>query len=970
MPRIPLATYRLQFNNHFTFLDAARLIPYLHALGITDCYASSFLKAVPGSLHGYDLIDHGQLNPELGSETDFAAFIAALKTYDMGLLVDVVPNHMGILSAENRWWWDVLEHGPGSRYASAFDVDWTPLKRELNDKVLLPILGEQYGTALEQQDIRLVCEDGGFVVTYFHHRLPIAPASWARILSLRIDDLVGSAGEEHHAVQELRSIVTALRHLAPARERSPESMAERDRETQLARRRLAALMSDSQDVRAYVGATVERYNGTKGVSDSFDHLDALLNEQHYRLASWRVASEEINYRRFFDINELAAIRTEDPRIFAESHRLIFRLIMEGAATGLRIDHVDGLYDPEHYLRQLQDWAETESPSQGGEDRRSLFIVVEKILGAGEQLPRSWPVAGTTGYDFLNLLNGLFVRTDHAKAMEAVYRTLTGQRQSYEELVYQAKKLIMRASMSSELNVLGHELNRLSERDRHYRDFTLNSLTHAVREIIACFPVYRSYVTADREGVLERDRRFIHQAVASAVQRNPAVSRQVFEFVRDLLLGSLPPSQKLTNEERVRFVTRFQQTTGPVMAKGVEDTVCYLYNRLVSLNEVGGDPGRFGRSLEQFHQGIRDRYAGWPHAMSATSTHDAKRGEDVRARLNVLSEMPERWRKAVARWMKMNKRHRTELEEGPAPERNMEYLLYQTLIGAWPVGQLDAGCYEEFGRRIEQYMIKAVREAKVRTSWVNSHEAYEDAVTRFIQKLLERRSGNPFLNEFLPFQGMVAKYGMFNSLSMAVLKVAAPGVPDCYQGTELWDLMLVDPDNRVPVDYATRESMMAECVRLDRATGDDRLATLRAWCASWEDGRIKMFLLSQALRHRRAQPNLYLFGDYVPLASQGRYHSHLCAFARLYQDQAIVAVAPRFPASREAEQPQGASPDDLWQDTSVTVPSWKPGSVYRHLFTGERFETSGHGPHQVLPVGAVLRHCPVALLIRSEPEPLA
>ena len=965
MPRIPVSTYRLQFNHSFTFRDAARIIPYLHALGITDCYASSLLKAVPGSLHGYDLIDPGLLNPELGSEEDFASFTAALKTYDMGLLIDVVPNHMGILSAENRWWWDVLENGPGSRYAPAFDVDWAPLKRELNEKVLLPILGEQYGTALEQQEIRLLYEGGGFVISYFQHRLPTTPASWARILSFQIDDLADRVGEAQPAVQELRSIVTALRHLPPSCERSPDDIAERDREKQLARRRLAALVSDSLDVRDSIAATVERYNGTKGVSDSFDLLDAFLNVQHYRLASWRVASEEINYRRFFDINELAAIRTEDPEVFAESHRLIFRLIKKGIATGLRIDHVDGLYGPEHYLRQLQDWAAAELPRQSGGDRPSLFIVVEKILGSGEQLPRTWPVAGTTGYDFLNVLNGLFVRTDHAKAMETVYRNLTGARLPYDELVYQSKKLIMRASMSSELNVLGHVVNRLSERDRHYRDFTLNSLTHAVREIIACFPVYRSYVTAERDDVLERDRRFIHQAVACAVQRNPAVSRQVFDFVRDLLLGTLALSKHLTTEERMRFVTRFQQTTGPVMAKGVEDTACYIYNRLMSLNEVGGEPGRFGLTSEQFHQSIRDRYAGWPHALSATSTHDTKRGEDVRARLNILSEMPDRWRKAVARWMRMNKRHRTELEEGPAPERNVEYLLYQTLIGTWPVGPLDAGRYEEFIKRIERYMIKAVREAKVRTSWVNSHAAYEDALKHFVRALLERRSGNQFLEAFRPFQDMVARYGMYNSLSMVVLKVAAPGIPDCYQGTELWELTLVDPDNRAPVDYATREVMMAECVRMEEQTGDDRIAAVRALCDSWQDGRIKMFLLRVALHHRRNQAALYLHGDYVPLAAQGRDQSRLCAFARLHQDQAVVAVAPRFLASRETEQAVGSVLEAPWQDTSVTVPSWKAGSVYHHLFTGERFETTCDGPHQVLQVGAILRHCPVALLIRSE-----
>ena len=965
MPRIPVATYRLQFNHHCTFREAARLIPYLHALGITDCYASSLLKAVPGSLHGYDLIDPGELNPELGNQADFAAFSAALKQYDMGLLLDVVPNHMGILSADNLWWWDVLENGPGSRYAEAFDVDWTPLKRELTNKVLLPILGEQYGTVLEQQDIRLVAEEGGFVVTYGHHRLPVTAASWNHILSFCMEALVERLGEESSAVQELRSIMTALRHLPPGHDRSPEAIAERDRETQLVRRRLAALMSDCREVKEHIWTIVERYNGTKGVSESFDHLDALLNAQHYRLASWRVASEEINYRRFFDINELAAIRTEDPRIFAESHRLVFRLLKDGVATGLRIDHVDGLYDPEHYLRQLQDWAATELPQQGTDDLPSLFVVVEKILGPGEQLPSSWPVAGTTGYDFVRLLNGLFVRTDQAKAMDVAYITLTGERLSYDELVYQSKRLIMRASMSSELNGLGHQLNRLSERDRHYRDFTLNSLTHAVRDIIACFPVYRSYVTADRDGVLDRDRRFINQAVACAIQRNPAMSRQVFEFVRDLLLGTLPVSKNLTQEERVQFVTRFQQTTGPVMAKGVEDTACYRYNRLVSLNEVGGEPGRFGRSVEEFHQGIRERRAGWPHALSATSTHDTKRGEDVRARLNVLSEMPERWKKVVSRWMRLNKRYRTELEEGSAPERNMEYLLYQTLIGTWPVGPLDAGRYDEFIKRIERYMIKAVREAKVRTSWVNSHAAYEDALKHFVRSILERRSGNQFLEAFLPFQDMVARYGMYNSLSMVVLKVAAPGIADCYQGTELWELTLVDPDNRAPVDYATRGVMMAECAQIEEKTGDDRIAAVRALCNSWQDGRIKMFLLRVALHHRRNQAALYLHGDYVPLAAQGRDQSRLCAFARLHQDQAVVAVAPRFLASRETEQAVGSVLEAPWQDTSVTVPSWKAGSVYHHLFTGERFETTCDGPHQVLQVGAILRHCPVALLIRSE-----
>ncbi|MGB4993544.1 MAG: malto-oligosyltrehalose synthase [Nitrospira sp.] len=964
MPRIPVSTYRLQFNHTFTFKDAAALVPYLHALGITDCYASSLLKAAPESMHGYDLVDPGTLNPELGSDEDFALFADALKQHDMGLLVDVVPNHMGIGTPDNRWWWDVLENGPGARYAAAFDVDWTPLKRELEDKVLLPILGEQYGTVLENQEIRLQYEEGGFLVSYYRQRLPLAPTSWASILSFRLTELIELLGSGHAAVLELQSILTALSHLPPGRERVPEKVAERYRETEIVRRRLAAVIMDCREVHAHVLANVAAYNGTKGLSASFDKLDALLNEQSYRLASWRVASEEINYRRFFDVNELAAIRTEEESVFTESHRLIFRLLKRGIATGLRIDHVDGLYDPEHYLQQLQAWAAAELPRERDKDTPSLFVLVEKILGEGEQLPRSWPVAGTTGYDFLNLVNGLFVRADQEQAMEALYARFTGERRPYRDLVYQSKKLIMRASMSSELNVLGHQLNRLSERDRHYRDFTLNSLTHAVREIIACFPVYRSYLTTHREAPLDRDQAYIVLAVARAKRRNPTLNGQIFDFVRDLLVGKLDPSTGLTKEEQIRFVTKFQQTTGPVMAKGVEDTAFYVYNRLISLNEVGGDPAHFGSSVEAFHEAIRERRAGWPYSMSATSTHDTKRGEDVRARINVLPELRERWSKAIARWARLNRRYRSEVEEAPAPDRNDEYLLYQTLVGAWPLMTMDEVRYEEFVTRIERYMIKAAREAKTHTSWINPHPDYEAALCRFIRAILSSREANPFLNDFLPFQAMVARYGMYNGLSQLLVKVAAPGVPDCYQGAELWELNLVDPDNRRPVEYALRARMLKEFDRAATNEAGDRIEFLRCLAESWQDGRLKLFILQAALRHRRAYPDLYLDGDYVPLNCEGPHQFHLCAFARLHQDQAVVAVAPRFMAGSAATRDEGR-PDDTWRDTWLTVPSWKAGSAYEHLFTGERFETVNRGERQVLPVGQVLKHCPVALLIRSD-----
>lgn len=961
MPRIPVATYRLQLNHTFAFRDATRIVPYLHALGITDCYVSSILKAVPGSMHGYDLVDPDCLNPELGTEEEFAALVAALKQYDMGLLLDVVPNHMGIRSTENRWWWDVLEHGPGSRYATAFDIDWSPLKRELEDKVLLPVLGEQYGAVLENQDIRLLYEGGGFVITYFQHRFPVAPQSWEGILSFRLNELTARVGEQEEHVQELLSILTALRNLPRRNERDPGRIAERYREAHIIRRRLSALVEHSETIRAHLSASVETYNGIKGDSASFDRLDALLNEQSYRLASWRVASEEINYRRFFDINELAAIRTEETRVFYESHQVVFRLLKSGVATGLRIDHVDGLYDPEHYLVQLQEWAARElQPTPSGEPA-SLFVVVEKILGRDEALPATWPVSGTTGYDFLNLVNGLFVQSSKERSMDAVYQRFVGQRVVYDDLVYVTKKLIMRASMSSELNVLGHQLNLLSEKDRQYRDFTLNSLTHAITELIACFPVYRSYITADQKEVLERDRTYIIMAVSRAKRRNPTLNSQVFDFVRDLLLKRLDDRVKLTRSDQVRFVTKFQQTTSPVTAKGIEDTAFYLYNRLVSLNEVGGEPAHYGLAVETFHKALRERRAHWPHALLATSTHDTKRGEDVRARINVLSEIPERWRVALAEWAKHNRRFRIKVDEALVPDRNEEYLLYQTLLGAWPSTLMDHREYESFTERVEQYMVKAIREAKVHTGWINPREEYEDAVKKFVRAILDRSVSNPFLEAFLPFHSLVARCGMQNSLAQLLVKITAPGIPDCYQGTELWEFSLVDPDNRRPVDFARRAAMLQDCQDSAEEQGIDRLALVRRLMESWEDGRIKLYLLHRGLRHRREHATLYLDGDYVPLECHGPRQSNICAFARLHQEQAIVTVIPRL--SAELVPAASAAVGDVWQETRLTVPSWKAGSHYINLLTGQRLDTITEEGRQVLSLSQVLRDCPVGLLER-------
>ena len=956
MPPCPSATYRVQFNRQFTFADAAGIVPYLHALGVTDCYASPYLRAVPGSLHGYDIIDPTVLNPELGTDEEYHEFVRTLQAHDMGHILDVVPNHMGIGQSANAWWLDVLENGPGSRFANLFDIDWHPLKRELENKVLLPILGDLYGTVLEKQEIALAYEDGRFVIRYYDHRLPVAPKSSAMVLGYRIDELIGRAGTPSPSVQELQSIITALRNLPSRTEIEPPRVEERNREKEIVRQRLARLVRDSPVIAGFLENNIRVFNGTKGEPRSFDLLDALLNDQVYRLAYWGVAAEEINYRRFFDINELAAIRMEDDAVMNASHTLVFRLVKEGCVTGLRIDHVDGLTDPGRYLRQWQAWAQRELG-------RPLFLVVEKILGKHEPLPRTWPVSGTTGYDFLNLVNGLFVQTANERAMDEFYARFIGRRISVDDLVYESKKLIMQASMASEINVLGHQLNLLSERDRRSRDFTLNSLTNAIREIIACFPVYRTYVTEDPEPLLERDRAYIRLAVARAKRRNPALSGLVFDFVRSLLLKEWDERTQQDRRDQLQFVMKFQQMTSPVIAKGIEDTTFYRYYRLTSLNEVGGDPQQFGVSLAAFHARMRKRQASWPCSLSATSTHDTKRSEDTRARIDVLSEIPREWKAHVTRWAKLNQKQKVDVEGQLVPDRNEEYLLYQTLIGIWPLSPLDDAHYDAFRNRIQGYMSKALKEAKFHTSWVNQDQTYEGGVRRFVEAILDRARPNPFLDDFLPFQERVARAGLWNSLSQVLLKVTAPGIPDFYQGSELWDFSVVDPDNRRPVDYERRASMLADLRRALADAGLDLLPLVRALLDRPADGRIKLYTTMMALHYRRAHRALFQSGEYIPLDGQGSRQEHLCAFARLREEQATVTVVPRLVASLTEDSSRPPVGSTTWGDTLVVVPSWRPGSPYRNLFTGETWESRTVGERQMLPVAEVLKEYPVALLER-------
>ena len=948
--RTPLSTYRLQFNARFTFTDASHIVPYLDELGIGDCYASSYLAAVPGSPHGYDVADPTRLNPDLGTDEEYWRWIDALRSRAMGHVLDLVPNHMGIARSANPWWLDVLENGPSSRFARFFDIEWHPVKDELADKVLIPILGDQYGAVLERQELQLAYAHGAFVVKHYDDRLPVAPDTYVLILRDELGQWLAAHPGDHG--DELQSILTACEHLPARSSRDPEAIALRAREKEIVKRRLDALAVRRPEVDALIRTCLRRFNGIAGQPRTFDRLDGLLKAQSYRLAHWRVASEEINYRRFFDVNQLAALRMEDPAVFDEVHRFVFELIRRGAATGLRIDHVDGLFAPGDYLQRLQ--------SQLASDE-DFYIVVEKILGRDEELSSDWPVHGTTGYEFAAVVNNLFVDRRNEGALDDIYKRFARQSLSFDDLVYRSKKRVLHETMSGDINSLGHQLNRFSERNRHFRDFTLYSLISTLKEVIACFPVYRTYVGADGpdQTVSDHDRRYIDRAVQSAKQRTPAVTALVFDFIERLLLKQTRITSSEECEARARFIGKFQQITSPVAAKGLEDTALYIYNRLLSLNEVGADPMTFGLEPAAVHQWMIRRQQQWPAALSATSTHDTKRGEDVRARLNVLSELPGAWKGTVSRWRALNRRFKTEVKGALAPDANVEYHFYQTLVGAWPFGR-DAVSDASFRERIGAYMMKALREAKVHTSWLSPDEEYERAVTRFVDAVLDARRTNPFLASFLPFQARVAELGIYNSLAQLVIKVTAPGIPDFYQGTEFWDLNLVDPDNRRPVDYTNRQQALASL-----GTAPDIMELLE----HRTDGRIKMFVMARALAARAERREVYEQGAYVPLATSGGGRDSLFAFARVGAGRSYaITCVPRLFASL---MPDASGPPigrAIWNGTRVELPLGRvdPNAALRDVFTGAELRAEQIDGRWTLPAAALFERLPVSLLVPSTP----
>ena len=950
---IPRATYRVQLNRDFRFEHARAIVPYLARLGVSHLYCSPFLRARPGSSHGYDVVDHNQINPEIGSREDLEHLVDVLRQHGMGLIVDVVPNHMGVMAADNGWWMDVLENGRSSRYARYFDIDWQSAEPLLAGRVLLPLLGDQYGEVLERGELKLVFEPeaGSFALRYHEHRLPLDPATYAVLLE-RALATGGPAALPAESRAALESVAAAFGHL-PSRD-NPDSAAraERQRDKEIHKTTLARLAREQPALADAIDVMARDVNGDPADRSTFGALDALIDAQAYRLAFWRVAGDEINYRRFFDISELAALRMEEPEVFEATHRLILELVAAGKVDGLRIDHPDGLLDPAGYFRRLQQTYAQRIGAQVEPEDRPLYVVAEKIVAPHEQLPE-WTVHGTTGYRFCNVVTGLLVDSAARMRLDRAWRAFAGdEAESFEALAYRGRRLVMATSLAGELTVLAGALLRLARADRRTRDFTLNTLRQALAQVVASFPVYRTYI-GDTPAVI--DRRFIDWAVGAARRRSRAADPNALAFVHDVLLGQTPPqAAEGLRAGYLDFARRLQQFTAPVCARGIEDTAFYLHHRLVALNEVGGDPEVFGIRASAFHGASRDRAARWPHTMLTTSTHDTKRSEDVRARIAVISERPAAWRLAVRRWSRMNRSHRRLIDGAPAPSRNDEYLLYQTLLGTLPTAPLDEAALAAYRERILQYMLKAVREGKRHSSWITPDESYESALTAFVGGLLGRVQGNLFLEDLRQTVGLHAWFGALNSLSVTVLKLTSPGVPDIYQGQQMMDLSLVDPDNRRPVDHAAHEDALHALAPLAEAA--DPAAAVASLLADPGDGRAKLWATWRTLQLRREQPELFEQGDYRPLGVRGARAHNAIAYARRFGPQVLVVAAGRLyagPGVDAGTPPVGRH----WSDGVVELDGLPARLTLRNVLTGEVLQpVEGR-----LPLAMVFASWPVAVL---------
>jgi (1->4)-alpha-D-glucan 1-alpha-D-glucosylmutase len=898
----PRATYRVQLHKGFTFRDATDVVGYLSELGFSHLYCSPITKARPGSTHGYDIVDHNQLNPEIGTDAEFEALAAALSAHGMGLILDIVPNHMGV-GTDNAWWVDVLEWGQLSPYAGFFDIDWASSRRNLEGKVLLPVLGDQFGKVLEAGEIQLRFDrdTGSFSAWYYEHRFPVVPFDYGRILRPAAEALNGVEREE------LRSLCERFAGLKSLR-----------RDVRVLRTQAAELkreLADHAARQASVMAAIEHaLEGFDAQAKGCGALGRLLDGQAYRPAYWRVASDEINYRRFFNINDLGGLRVELRELFEETHRRIFRLVEDGKVDGLRVDHIDGLFDPLEYVERLQ--------ARVGRPGEPFYIVVEKILAQYEDLPDAWPIAGTTGYDTLNLIGGLFVDPAGERPLDLLYRRFARRTQAFDDILYESKQRILRANLASEVAVLANEMHRLSSSHWRSRDFTFNGMRAALEEILARFPVYRTYV--NRGGASAIDRRYIDWAIGVAKKRALQADTSIYDFLHELLTGDL--AEPYRREDVIFLAMRFQQLSGPAMAKGLEDTSFYRHFRLIALNEVGGDPRRFSVSLAAFHHVNDQRLKRRPNDMLAGTTHDTKRGEDARARIACLAGMAVPWGERVMGWERFNRRLHTELDGVAAPDRNDEYYFYQTLVGVWPpvLEPDDVEGVAALADRIEPALIKALREGKEKSSWSNPNDAYEQALCGFVRRALDAGKPNPFLVDFHGFLTRVAFLGALTSVSQTLLRLTIPGVPDVYRGAELWELSLVDPDNRRPIDYAACRA------RFEAVKG----AKVHDLVETWRDGGIKLCVIWRALELRRLRSRLFAAGAYRPLQALGERAEHVVGFARVLDEDAVIVVAPRFWPSLWPEH--AAAPD--WGDTAIEVPAGR----YVDVFTGRTIEMPQDG----------------------------
>ncbi|MGC8548992.1 MAG: malto-oligosyltrehalose synthase [Acidobacteriaceae bacterium] len=943
---IPTSTYRVQFNRDFRFLDCQEIVPYLHALGIGALYSSPHFRARRGSEHGYDVASPLRVNSELGTDEEFNDLCTKLRHYNLGLILDIVPNHMAA-SHENPWWTDVLEHGPASPYAHYFDIDWHPVVSKSaflqEDKVLLPILGDLYGNILDRGEFTLDIDETGFFLRYWERKLPLDPATWDPILAAWQQRIQRDVKKKREAKSTLDQVRRLVQSIPPRTHTAPADVSRRLRDAYTAQQRTFLLYRDHYEARMAIETVLHE------ISEDKAQLHAILQAQGYRLAFWKIAYEEINYRRFFDINDLVCLRVEEEDVFYARHQFILELLAEGKLTGLRVDHIDGLFDPETYLNRLQSSASRVS------SKSPVYLIVEKILGRDEQLSTEWPTSGTTGYDFLSAVNDLLIDNSGLLDLETIYAEFTGHTETFSEVCYERNKQVIWQLFTAEAHALGHHLGRLAAQDWLARDVPMTELLDALVETTACLPIYRTYIRTTSLG--DQDRNYIQNALAMARRRTTEakIGDPAFEFLRRILLLQPSGENQPLIDQYLLFVMRWQQFSGPIMAKGLEDTAGYVHNSLISRNEVGSDPVRNHPPLDipGFHRFLEQRARLWPHTLNSTSTHDTKRSEDVRARLHVLSEIPEDWKAALSRWRRLNQPFHSSVKGTSVPAPEEEVLLYQTLLGSWP---LDPSEEEIFPARVPEFLLKAAREAKTYTAWVLPDENHEQALLHFADKILQP-AAQAFRRDFLRLHRKLAWHGALNSLSQLLLKITAPGLPDFYQGCELWDFSMVDPDNRRPVDFRHRIQML-EDIRREHGNGSRRFFT--ELLRHWQNGRIKLFLSDRALDFRRANADLYQQGQYIPVETFGPHQKSLCAFARRLENQWAITLVPRL-TTRLGTTGRWPLGEKTWLDTSVELPDDAPDQ-WHNILTGETVQTfTGRDGHKALALADVLKTFPCALL---------